>query len=341
MSEFFPGSIFFCELFQMPVRAACRALFLMLLSGLISAMPVVAEKKEAAENCFFFEFAASPFPYDGEYADSGRPFFDSNCVKTGEPAHTNRYGEKIPLRRYQNNKVLFWLPEKFNPHRPFFYLVFFHSLPSDPLTEFSRLKLVEQLGGSGKNLILIMPPLADNAADASPGKFFRADNFRNFIEEADAKLVGIFSDLSPDHFSRIPVVLAAFSGGYKSVAYAVDRGGLGRRLIGAVLFDAMFEDADKFARWITSDYLSIFFLHLFGSGSCEKNSHFVMAELESKKIRFSQSWPQKLSGGDLHFVKVATGHNLIPIAGPPQNPLSVAIKAVQGYNISGEVKNEK
>lgn len=322
------------------LKAFCVAIYLLFLV-FVQALPALAEKSDPAEDCFFFKLDFAPFPYDGEYADSGKPFFDSTFVKTGEPAHTNRYGEKIPLNRYQNNKVLFWLPSKFDPHRPFFYLIFFHSLPSDPLSEFSKLKMAAQIDSAGKNMILIMPPLADNAADASPGKFFRKDSFRAFIEEVDTRLFSVFSDLPVNHFSRIPVVLAAFSGGYKSVAYVVNRGGLGKRLIGALLFDAMFEDADKFAGWLAENYPNIFFLHLFGSGSCEKNSLAVMAELDSKRLEFSQNWPKKLSGGNLHFVKTATGHNSIPLAGPPNNPLSEALKVVHGYNISGEAENEK
>ncbi|MBU1106955.1 MAG: hypothetical protein KKB51_09835 [Candidatus Riflebacteria bacterium] len=288
---------------------------------------------------FYLPMNFAPFPYQGSFGDSGITFFDSKYSKTGEPAHTNRYGEKIPESRYQDSNVLFYLPPGFSPNKPFFYLVFFHGLPSNPDTEFNNHKLAKQIINSGKNVILIMPPLATNAADASPGKFFAQGAFSSFINETVTSLSSRFPQDTHAQFVNAPIVLAAFSGGYKSAAYIVDRGGLGERLHGLLLFDAMFEDVDKFYNWLKSSHKSVFFFHLFGR-SCEHNSQVLLSSLQQNGINYSSSWPKSLRPGNIHFIKVATSHTAIPSKGPPKNPVAKVLMTIPGFNRQGDQNDQ-
>lgn len=287
---------------------------------------------------FFMPMQQAPFPFQGEFGDTGVPFFDSKHAKTGEPAHTNRYGEKIPASRYQDKQVLFYLPPDFVPGRPFFYLVFFHGLPSNPRADFDSHRLARQIKASGKNMILVMPPLASNAADASPGKFFTPGAFNSFINEVSTGLAKRFNAISTAQFSKAPVIVAAFSGGYKSAAYIVDRGGSGGRLIGVFLFDALFEDVDKFFGWLNSNRTGVFFLHIFGQGSCERNSQILIESLKQKNIDYATSWPKRLEPGDIHFIRVETSHNKIPSMGPPADPLARALAIIPGFKKTGDHK---
>lgn len=313
---------------------------MLLLSGLAQA-----DKKRPASlskltfcQPFYKKIKSAPFPYQGEYGDTGRPFFDSKLKKTGEPAHTNRYGEKIPASRYQDNKVLFYIPSNFSVNRPFFFLVFFHCLPSTPFTDFKNLQLARQIEKSEKNLILIMPPLANNASDSSPGKFFTKNAFANFVDETSNVLSNHFSIETRKKFTEAPVVVSAFSGGYKSAAYVLDRGGLGKRLLGTLLFDAMFEDTEKFSGWLLNNSSSAFFLHIFGKGSCEKNSQQLAKELKQAGIKTYSNWPKSLGPSAIHFVHVNTSHQAIPLAGPPESPISNALSAIPGFNKQGDNK---
>ena len=44
----------------------------------------------------------------------------------------------------------------------------------------------------------------------------------------------------------------AYSGGYLSAAYALERGGADHRIKGVILMDALYGDEDKFAAWVAA-----------------------------------------------------------------------------------------
>ncbi len=308
------------------------------LAGTIQPDPLIITSAAPSDTPFFLSMQSAPFPFQGKFGDTGVPFFDSRHAETGEPAHTNRYGEKIPASRYQDSQVLFYLPPDFSPAQPFFYLVFFHGLPSNPRGELARHELARQVKTSGKNMILVMPPLASNAADASPGKFFLPGAFNNFINEIATGLAKRFNADAGAQFKKAPVIVAAFSGGYKSAAYVVDRGGSGDRLLGVLLFDALFEDVEKFFGWLNNSRAGVFFFHLFGQGSCEKNSQILIESLKQKNIDYTTSWPKRLAPGGIHFIRVDTTHNEIPSKGPPADPFAKALSIIPGFTKSGDHK---
>lgn len=303
-----------------------------------SVTTTMASTTPLMEQVFYLPLQSAPFPYDGEFGDTGAPFFDSRHGKTGEAAHTNRYGEKIPESRYADNRVMFFLPPGFMLNKPFFYLVFFHGLPSNPRDEFIKHRLERQLKASEKNVILLLPPLASNAADASPGKFFRKGAFGSFMNEVATGLAGKFPQADAAIFASAPVIVSAFSGGYKSAAYVVDRGELDERIMGILLFDALFEDVDKFSNWLLKNSDRAFFMHLFGKGSCERNSQILIKSLQQQNISVATNWPTRLIDGAIHFICIATPHNDVARRGPPADPVAKALAAIPGYNKQGDKK---
>ena len=53
-------------------------------------------------------------------------------------------------------------------------------------------------------------------------------------------------------FDALPVVIVAYSGGYYPTRWALHHGGIGDRLRGIILLDALYSDYDKFANWIAA-----------------------------------------------------------------------------------------
>ena len=46
------------------------------------------------------------------------------------------------------------------------------------------------------------------------------------------------------------MIVVAYSGGYAPAAWSAHHGGIGDRLRGIILFDALYAEMDKFAAWI-------------------------------------------------------------------------------------------
>src|SRR5262249_8941733 len=66
-------------------------------------------------------------------------------------------------------------------------------------------------------------------------------------------------------FANMPVVIVAYSGGFLSAAASLNVGGLGKRVSGVVLLDALYGELDKFTSWIaknpTAFFVSAFTTH--------------------------------------------------------------------------------
>jgi len=278
---------------------------------------------ERGEGLSFVEHPASaPFPYDGPYDDTGKCFFDAIDPNTGIRSHTNRYGARFPeAEHYDDSSVFFHIPPHFSPEKPFMLLVFFHGLESDITKTERDYKISEQVDASGKNVILIMPQLAKNAADSSPGKFFGQNAFGTFMAEAAAILDRRIGEQYRPALRAAPVLISAFSGGYKAAAYVLDRGGEGRRIRGVFLIDALYEDLEKFEKWIIDGAGHRSFVVLYTRGT-EKNTYELADRLAGDGIKADWTWPASLYAGKVNLIQSSNEHFMVPLLGPPDHPLS-------------------
>jgi hypothetical protein len=270
---------------------------------------------------FTASLASAPFPYDGPTPDGNRPFFDARDAKTRQRAHTTGDGNVLPEHpHYTDDRVLFHLPPDFDPVRPVEILVFFHGHGSEiERTLIDDLDLPRQIDQSRRNMVLIAPQLAREAPDSSPGKLGQADGLKNLLDEA-AKVLAERSGGKVEAFNKAPVILSAFSGGYRSVAFSLARGGANARIKGVLLLDAIYGDTRHFAAWIADHWHDRFFVSLYGP-STEK-WHQELRSLLAQRQRRPQGWlPARIRPGSQAFVAVPTEHNALFKDGPPQWPL--------------------
>lgn len=279
---------------------------------------------------FVTKFRTAPFPYHGKYGDTDVNFFDCVDPKTAVRYHTNREGTRFPeSEHYSDGSVLFHVPPSFKPKKPFAYVVFFHEINTNIRKSSLDYDLAGQIDASGKNVILVMPQMARDAADSSPGKFFRKHAFSSFMAEAAGALASKVGKKYRSRFEEAPIILAAFSGGYKAVAYTLDRGGVTGRIRGVILLDALYEDVDKFEQWIVKHIRKSFLVNIYTSGSCERNSMSLAAALGGKGLRVKREPPDHaLSRGDLYFVPSRAEHMEVPVLGPPRAPLENLLRLV-------------
>jgi hypothetical protein len=153
---------------------------------------------------------------------------------------------------YSDNRVLVHVPEGFDVRKPGVIVVFFHghraTLERDVR---DRQLLPAQITESGVNAVLLAPQLAYDAADSSAGKFYERGGLKRFVDEGTQHLARVYGDpRTAEAFSKMPVVIVAYSGGFMPAAWSLHVGGLGKRVIGVVLLDAVYGQLDKFASWI-------------------------------------------------------------------------------------------
>lgn len=269
----------------------------------------------------------APFPYSGKVEDTKVDFFDTVDPESGQRFHTNRHGERYSeSEHYSDGRVLFHIPSHFDPRKNFAYVLFFHALGTDIVASDRDHELAGQIDASGRNVILVVPQLARNAADSSPGKFFRKNGFHRFMGEVARVMASKMGMAFQKQLDTAPIILTAFSGGYKSVAYILDRGGVGYRVEGVFLMDALYEDVDKFERWVAGNIKRSFLVSLHTHGSCEENMKDLLNRLAGRNIHARAGWPQSLTRGSIHHAACDTDHIRIPVAGPPEYPLASLLK---------------
>jgi hypothetical protein len=162
--------------------------------------------------------------------------------------------------RYSDNRVLVHVPAGFDARKPGVIVVFFHGHGATLSRDVrDRQLLPAQITESGVNAVLVAPQLAYDAADSSAGKFWERDGFKRFMGEAADQLARVYGDpRSAEIFANMPVVIVAYSGGFETAASCLSVGGLGKRVTGVVLMDAIYGHLEQFASWIAKNRHAFF-----------------------------------------------------------------------------------
>jgi hypothetical protein len=264
----------------------------------------------------------APFPYRGLVGDTKTPFFDRRDPDTQERLHSIGPELAYPERpHYSDNRVLIHVPPHFKPNKPFEILVFFHGHGSElERTLVGEFDLPGQVNRSHRNLILVAPQLALDAKDSSPGKLYRQDGLRKLLDEANRVLVSQLGGKLKERLATAPMLLAAYSGGYRALAFSLDRGGVTPRVKGVLLLDALYGELDKYTAWLGKKSGSRLLINLYGTSTWDLSEELndSLARAGRKPIR---ELPPRLRSGQLYALAVETPHERIAQDGPPVGPL--------------------
>lgn len=272
---------------------------------------------------------STPFPLAGKDADPN--FFDYVDPKTGERFRTTRTWERLSEKdHYRDNGVLFHVPTHFNPNKPFAYVVFFHGNRTEVRQALKDYRLDDQINRSAKNVILVLPPFARNAADSSPGKFAKKNAFRAFMQEVAMVLSPKLGKKQQKQLEQVPIILAAFSGGYKPLACILDRGGTDSRIRGILLLDGLYEDLYIFGKWLLYHSKTSFFINIYTEGSVCQDKTAVLAQfLREHRFPFRQEWPKGIGSGQIFLIRSSSDHMQVPVEGPPREPLAELLRSLK------------
>ena len=84
----------------------------------------------------------------------------------------------------------------------------------------------------------------------------------------------------------MPVIIVGYSGGFVPTAWSLEVGGLGNRVRGVFLLDAVYGELDKFASWIENNR-SGFFVSAY-TRYTQRHDQELMQMLREKGIAISE-----------------------------------------------------
>ena len=288
------------------IRAFVTGLFVMASGAVFAAGTGDRPLPDAKSVLVPFDHA--PFPYRGMIPEKDKPFLD--VLDNGRRGHTAaRGGIYWEDETYSDRRVLVFLPKGFDLKRPAVIVVFFHgnsaTLERDVV---ARQHVAAQLAASRLNAVLLAPQFAVDAQDSSAGNFWTPDFFRQFLDEASARIAGVYgSSASRTVFAHLPVMLVAYSGGYNPAAYVLAGGGAGKRILGVILLDAIYAEEDKFAGWVAR-HRKAFLFSAYSKSSKDGNAN-LQRFLAAKRVAYSETPPARLTPGTVTFL--AAGDDLV------------------------------
>jgi hypothetical protein len=242
------------------------------------------------------DFETAPFPYHGMVPGSGRPFL--NAGDQNHRGHVTFRGQVLwESQTFSDDRVLLHIPPGFDPNRPAVMVVFFHGHGANLARDVrDRQQVPAQITAAGANAVLVAPQFAVDAADSSAGKFWEPNGFKRFLDEAATKLAYMYGDpRSAAAFSKMPIVIVAYSGGFGPTLSVLDRGGVRSRVRGLVLLDALYAGIDKFADWI-ADNRSTFFISSYTPHTAYHNADLERL-LRERSVPYSSALrPGHMSG---------------------------------------------
>jgi hypothetical protein len=272
-----------------------------------SLAPIVPYQRPVREDqTTLVSLKSSAFPYLGNNPRTDEPFL--NIIKGDRRGHRS-YGGRVYWQdeTYSDNRVLMHVPENFDVRRPGVIVVFFHGNGATLERDVRDRQMVpQQISDSGVNAVLLAPQLAVDAADSSAGKFWQPGGLKRFINESADHLARLYGDpRAARDFANMPVILVGYSGGFVPTAWSLEVGGLGNRVRGVFLLDAVYGELDKFASWIENNR-SGFFVSAY-TRYTKRRDYELMQMLKSKGINIAEDLDGPLRPGSVVFVETPEG----------------------------------
>jgi pimeloyl-ACP methyl ester carboxylesterase len=166
--------------------------------------------------------------------------------------------------------------------------------------------------------------------DSVPGNFVEPGRAAAFLDEAQAVLRRMAGGTEAA-WRKAPVILVAYSGGYRTAAQILINGGIDRRIEGLVLLDAIFSDTGLYARWLDEHRQQAFLYALYSRSSAKET-----AELEAQLRLRSIPYAAEDDGGPMAGVRIVaidTPHAEVPVKGPPAEPLGAVLRRLPGAQV--------
>jgi hypothetical protein len=207
------------------------------------------------------------------------------------------YGnENFPAdKHYSDSSVAIFIPRGFRQTEAVDLIVHIHGWRNSIDTVLQRYKFPQQVAESNKNAILVVPEGPYNAPDSFGGKLEDTDGLKRLLEDVVEFLV---------RESRIrtrtigTVILSGHSGAFHGISFALMRGGMPKEIREVYLFDALYDQTEKYSYWI--DHCNGKLINVYtDSGGTKGETESLMEDLAGWKIPYFATDETALAPGDL------------------------------------------
>ena len=273
-------------------------------ASLAPTVPYIEPNREPQTTLVSLKYSA--FPYLGKNPRTDEPFL--NISQGARRGHRGSGGRVYwQDQSFNDDRVLMHVPAHFDLRKPAFIVVFFHGNGATLERDVRDRQLVpQQVSESGMNAVLLAPQLAVDAADSSAGKFWQPGGLKRFVDESSQHLASLYGDPgSAKTFANLPVIIIGYSGGFLPTAWSLEVGGLGNRVRGVFLLDAVYGELDKFASWIVHNRGG-FFVSSY-THYTKRHDQELMQMLRDKGIPVADELDGPLRPGSVVFVQKPDG----------------------------------
>ncbi len=177
---------------------------------------------------------------------------------------------------YDDSTVAIFVPHAFKAQSAVNLFFYFHGWWNSIDKSLKDFKLIEQFISGNKNAIFVFPEGARNAADSFGGKLEQKGTFKKLVSD-------VLHTLQERHIIQTSevgtIILAGHSGAYRVMAFILNRGGLTDHIKEVYLFDALYDQIEKYAHWITH-YNGRFLDIVTPNGGTKANSEQLFEDLQ-------------------------------------------------------------
>jgi beta-lactamase class A len=183
-----------------------------------------------------YRSAAAPFPHPER--------------ELGFTSSDGTYYPKFP--HYSDNSVIVFVPDWFKEDPVGArLLIHFHGHMNDNLGVLERYRMIESFLHERINAILIIPQGPYRARDSFGGKMEDEKGLRRLVEDVMSMLV---QDKIVLTARTSQLILSAHSGGYRPLAYSLEKGGMANQVSQVFIFDALYAQQDFFRKWLENGH---------------------------------------------------------------------------------------
>jgi hypothetical protein len=196
------------------------------------AYPPAVQSRNDFGRVVSLELTASPFPHESRK--------EGYSYEGGFYAYDGHYDDP---------RVSVFIPEGFEPRGSVDLVFFFHGWYSSVPEAARYFDLFQQFSASGAKALLVLPELARDAPDSSGGKLEEEGSFTALVRELLDRLHA--EKLAP-RLRAGRITLVGHSGAYHVISRILDQTGMASKVEKVVLFDALYEDLQRYADWISA-----------------------------------------------------------------------------------------
>ena len=148
---------------------------------------------------------------------------------------------------YDDPSVVVFIPSGYSPEGKVDLVFFFHGWYSSVPKAASDFDLFRQFSTSGAKALLVMPETARDAPDSFAGKLERDDGFNALVGQL---LEALHAGGVTPRLEAGNIILAGHSGAYHIISRILSQRGAAAKVGEVCLFDALYDDVERFAEWI-------------------------------------------------------------------------------------------